>query len=292
MQKKQIDLSIIIVNFGNTKNYTKKCLDSLEKAVKKINTEIIVVDNISRDGTLQMIKKDYPEVIYIRKEKAYGFGANNNFGIKVAIGRYVLFLNNDTEIIDKNIFSEMIEWMDKNPQVAVSSSGLLDPDKKTIQASGGAFPNLFRVIAWMTFLNNSYHHNLNYYNKAHNQDWVTGAFYMVRKEVLDKVRYFDEDYDAYVEEVDLSYRIKKLGYEISYLPNWKIVHYGGISYGSEKALIYEMKNLKLFYKKHYPKWQLPILNIIIKFGCLLRIIIFGLINPKLSKIYAKAINNI
>jgi len=292
MQKKQIDLSIIIVNFGNTKNYTKKCLDSLEKAVKKINTEIIVVDNISRDGTLQMIKKDYPEVIYIRKEKAYGFGANNNFGIKVAIGRYVLFLNNDTEIIDKNIFSEMIEWMDKNPQVAVSSSGLLDPDKKTIQASGGAFPNLFRVIAWMTFLNNSYHHNLNYYKKTHNQDWVTGAFYMVRKEVLDKVGNFDEDYNAYVEEVDLSYRIKKLGYEIYYLPNWKIVHHGGVSYGTENSLIYEMKNIKLFFKKHYPKWQLPILNIIIKFGCLLRIIIFGLINPKLSKIYAKAINNI
>ena len=292
MQKKQIDLSIIIVNFGNTKNYTKKCLDSLENAVKKINTEIIVVDNISRDGTLQMIKKDYPEVIYIRKEKAHGFGANNNFGIKVAQGKYILFLNNDTEIIDKNIFSEMIEWMDKNPQVAVSSSGLLNSDKKTIQASGGAFPNLFRVIAWMTFLNNSYHHNLSYYDKAHNQDWVTGAFYMVRKEVLDKVGDFDEDYDAYVEEVDLSYRIKKLGYEICYLPDWKIVHYGGISYGSEKALIYEMKNLKLFYKKHYPKWQLPILNIIIKFGCLLRIIIFGLINPKLSKIYAKAIKTI
>lgn len=289
MQKNEIDLSIIIVNFGNTKNYTKKCLDSLGKAVKKINTEIIVVDNISRDGTLQMIKKNYPEVIYLRKEKAYGFGANNNFGIKVAIGRYVLFLNNDTEIIDKNIFSEMIEWMDKNPQVAVSSSALLNPDKITIQASGGAFPNLFRVIAWMTFLDNSYHHNLSYYDKAHNQDWVTGAFYMVRKEVLDKVGDFDEDYDAYVEEVDLSYRIKKLGYEICYLPNWKIVHYGGISYGSEKALIYEMKNLKLFYKKHYPKWQLPVLNIIIKFGCLLRIIIFGLINPKLSKIYAKAI---
>lgn len=289
MQKNQIDLSIIIVNFGNTKNYTKKCLDSLENAVKKINTEIIVVDNISHDGTLQMIKKDYPKVIYIRKEKAHGFGANNNFGIKVSIGRYVLFLNNDTEIIDKNIFSEMIEWMDKNPQVAVSSSGLLNSDKKTIQASGGGFPNLFRVIAWMTFLNNSYHHNLSYYDKAHNQDWVTGAFYMVRKEVLDKVGDFDEDYDAYVEEVDLSYRIKKLGYEICYLPDWKIVHYGGISYGSEKALIYEMKNLKLFYKKHYPKWQLPVLNIIIKFGCLLRIIIFGLINPKLSKIYAKAI---
>jgi len=289
MQKKQIELSIIIVNFGNTKNYTKKCLDSLKNAVKKINTEIIVVDNISRDGTLEMIKKDYPKVIYIRKEEAHGFGANNNFGIKVAIGRYVLFLNNDTEIIDKNIFSEMIEWMDKNPQVAVSSSALLNADKKTIQASGGSFPNLFRVIAWMTFLNNSYHHNLSYYNKAHNQDWVTGAFYMVRKEVLNKVGNFDEDYDAYVEEVDLSYRIKKSGFDIWYLPNWKIVHYGGISYGSEKALIYEMKNLKLFYKKHYPKWQLPVLNIIIKFGCLLRIIIFSLINPKLSKIYAKAI---
>ena len=292
MQKKQIDLSIIIVNFGNTKEYTKKCLDSLIPATKKINVEIIVIDNISSDKTGEMIINDYPEVIYIRKNEAHGFGANNNFGVKVARGKYILFLNNDTEIIDKNIFYEMVKWMDKNPQVAVSSSGLLNADQKNIQASGGLFPNLFRVIAWMTFFDNSYHNKLSYYSKENDQDWVTGAFYLVRRKVLDQVGLFDEDYDAYVEEVDLSYRIKKLGYKIMYLPKWKIIHYGGVSYGNENSLIFELKNLKLFYKKHYPTWQLPILNIIIKLGCVLRIIVFSLFKPKLVKIYAKAFKSV
>ena len=208
-----------------------------------------------------------------------------------------MFLNNDIRVIDENIFKEMIEWMDKNPNVAVSSSALVNSDKKTTQASGGAFPTLSRVVAWMTFLDNipffdkvvnSYHPNLNYYKKEHSQDWVTGAFYLVRKEVLDMVGSFDEDFEAYVEEVDLSYRIKKQGFEIMYLPQWKTVHFGGLSYGNENSLILELKNLKLFYMKHMPSWQLPLLNFIIKLGCVLRIVIFGLIRPELGKVYAKA----
>lgn len=306
MSKTQIDLSVIIISLSTDKYHTKSSLEitlkSLKPALSKISSELILVDNTTiDDGTCSFAKSYFPEVKYIKRNEVHGFGDNNNFGLKYANGRYVLFLNNDVRFLDNTILNQMVEWMDKNEKAGVVSSALLNPDKKTFQRSGGYFPNLARVFAWMFFIDdlpfsnifvNSYHPGLNYFKKSHSQDWVTGAFYLVRKEILDKIGGFDEDYDAYVEETDFSYRIKKHGWDIWYLPKWKIIHFGGLSYGNENSLIYELKNLKLFYKKHYPKWQLPVLNIIIKIGCVLRIIIFGLFNPKLAKTYAKAIKTV
>lgn len=111
---------------------------------------------------------------------------------------------------------------------------------------------------------------------------------MMRKEAMDAVGLFDEDFFLYVEEVELSFRFAKKGWEAWYLPKWKTVHYGMATNGSEKATIFEMQNLKLFYKKHFPAWQLPILTFLLKFGTVLRIVFYGLINPKVAKIYAKA----
>src|SRR3989339_1333856 len=127
--------------------------------------------------------------------------------------------------------------------------------------------------------------NEDYYKKEHEQDWVMGAFYFVRKKALEKAGVFDEDYSAYVDEVDLSFRINKAGWKTWYLPRWKVIHYGSGSYGSERSFISEMKNIKLFFAKHYPKWQIPLLNVIIKLGCLLRIIVFSFVKPSLVKIY-------
>ena len=95
-----------------------------------------------------------------------------------------------------------------------------------------------------------------------------------------------------VEEVELAYRFYKAGWESWYLPQWKIVHYGQMTNGSEKATIFEMQNLKLFYKKHYPKWQLVALTITLKFGAFLRILFYSLLDPKVAKIYAKAFASI
>ena len=302
----KIDLSVIIISLSTDKYHTKDNLEvtlkSMAPAVRNVKHEVILVDNSTMDdGTLKMTKEYFSDVIYLKRKEVHGFGDNNNFGLKQATGKYVLFLNNDMEVIDSKIFEEMVDWMDKNESVAVVSSALLNSDKKTLQRSGGYFPNLARVFVWMFFVDDlpflntfikSYHPAINYFKNSHNQDWVTGAFYFVRKTVLDGVGAFDEDYDAYVEETDLSYRIKEKGWDIWYMPKWKIVHFGGQSYGNENSLIFELRNLKLFYKKHYSKWQLPILNIIIKLGCFLRIVIFGLINPKLSKIYAKAFKSV
>lgn len=201
--------------------------------------------------------------------------------------------------------------MDDHPKVGISTCALVNPDKKTYQGSGGSFPTLGKVFAWMTFLDDipgldklikpyhpmhglsPIHTNESYFKKAHKQDWLTGAFFLMRKSAMDTVGLFDEDFFLYVEEVELSYRFAKAGWEIWYLPDWKIVHFGSATIGSERALIFELQNIKLFYEKHYPKWQIPILTFILKFGALLRIIIFGILKGKdVAKIYAKALVSI
>ncbi len=315
MQKKEVDLSIIVISLSTEKYHTKDSLDitlkSLKPNLNKLSSEVVLVDNSTiDDGTFKLAKLYFPEIKYLKRKSVYGFGDNNNFGLKHATGKYVLFLNNDVKFLDTNTLSEMVDWMNKNEKVGASTCSLLNSDEKTLQGTGGSFPNLFNVFAWMTFVDDipllnklikSMHpmhsvspfgSNDDYYKKSQSQDWITGAFYLVRKEILDKVGGFDEDYDAYVEETDLSFRIKNLGYEIMYLPKWKIVHYGGQSYGSENSLIFELKNLSLFFKKHYPKWQMPILKFTIKLGCLMRIIVFSLFRPNLVKVYAKAIKTI
>lgn len=285
MQEK-IDLSIIIVALKT--DYLYRCLDSLKPALKNINHEIIVVDNSIGSN----IK--YQGIRLIKNPKKSGFGENNNLGMRIAKGRYVLLLNDDTEIIDKNIFKEMIAWMDNHPRVGISSCSLVNPDRKSLQRSGGFYPTLLRVFFWMFFLDDipifsnlisSYHPNLQYFKSSHKQDWLTGAFFLMRKSAMNEVGFFDEDFFLYVEEVDLAYRFYNKGWEIWYLPKWKIIHHGMVSTGYENSIIMEMQNLKLFYKKHYSKWQLSILIIILKIGSLIRIPIFG-------KNYAKAFKSI
>ncbi|MBI2066052.1 glycosyltransferase family 2 protein [Candidatus Woesebacteria bacterium] len=279
------DISIVIVS-TNIKDLLKECLESVSAALKGIDGELIVVDNASSDGTPDMVAKEFSWVKLIRKKENHGFGENNNFGMRVAKGKYVLLLR-------------------------VASCALLNPDQKTYQGSGGYFPTLIRVFAWMSFLDDipgidtlikpyhplhgwsPFYKGEGYFKKPHKQDWVTGAYYLMRKEAMDEVGLFDEDFFLYVEEVDLSYRFAKAGWETWYLPKWKIIHYGQVTIGSERAMVYELKNLKLFYKKHYPAWQLPILTLILKLGVALRTVLYGLVGKfNVSKIYVKAFKTI
>lgn len=305
MQKNNLQLSIIIVS--SKLNYLGDCLKTVYTALKGIPNEIIIIDNASHDKIGDQIKIEFPEVKIIRREENGGFGENNNMGMKIAKGKYVLLLNDDTKIIDKKIFKEMIAWMNSHPKVGLSSCALVNPDLKNYQGSGGYFPTLFRVIAWMTFFDDLpfidtlikpyhpmhggsfLHTNEDYFKKSHKQDWVMGAFFFMRKDAMDKAGMFDEDFFLYVEEVELAYRFAKKGWEAWYLPKWKTVHYGMATTGSEKATVMEMQNLRLFYSKHMKSWKLPILIITLKFGALLRVLIYTLLGRlSTAKIYIKA----
>jgi GT2 family glycosyltransferase len=306
---KKVDLSVITVS-NNTKKLMKDCLGSIYQKAGKAPFEVFVYDQRSIDGTPEMIERKFPQVHLLKNRKNIGFGPSNNVAMKKAKGRYMLLLNSDTIIIQKNIFDEMVNWMDKHSKVGISSCALINPDG-SMQGSGGYFPSLFRVFAWMFFIDDipivdrlikPYHpmhawspiyKGENYFKKAHRQDWITGAFFLIRKDVVEDIGYFDDDYFAYVEEVDYCYRASKKGWEAWYLPKWKTVHYGQATTGSEFATINELKNLKLFYKKHQPHWKLPILRALLKVGVVLRLAIFGLFKGKeAATTYAKAFREI
>lgn len=303
-----LDLSIVIIASKGT--YIFDCLKSLGPALNNLKSEIILIDNVSQDNVGDQVKKHFPRVRVIKRSKNGGFGENNNMGMKVANGRYVLLLNDDTKIVDKKIFKEMIAWMDEHPKAGTSTCALVNPDEKTYQGSGGYFPTLGRVFAWMTFLDDlpfidavvkpyhplhgasPFYKNSTYFKKPHKQDWLTGAFYLMRKTAMDEAGLFDEDFFLYVEEVELAYRFALKGWEAWYLPRWKTVHFGMATNGSEKATIFEMQNLKLMYKKHFPAWQLSVLSVLLKLGIVLRIVLYGIMSPEVAKIYVKAFNEV
>ena len=298
------DLSIVIISY-NTKDLTVACIKSVFEFTKGINFEIVVIDNVSADGSVEAIRNIGRKVKLIINKKNNGFAGGNNQGMKASKGRYVLLLNSDTYLTE-NVLGDMVHWMDKNPRIGISSCMLRNADR-SIQGTGGYFPSLLSVFSWMTIQDFPYVDKVikpfhpqhaksvfgkgnDFFLKERSLDWVGGAFFFMRREVFEKAGYIDEDYFMYTEEVDLCYRAKKAGFRVAYNPRWSVVHLGGASSsGMEFPLLSEYKNVKRFYKKHYPAWQYPVLRILLKIGALGRIILFGILEGRgTAEIYAKA----
>jgi hypothetical protein len=293
---KNLKLSIIIVNY-NTSTLLKECISSIRKSTKPIPFEIIVVDNASTDKSDKYLSSlsSEKQIKVIKNKKNLGFSKANNQGIKIAEGEFILLLNSDT-LINDNIFPKLFEWLDVNKQAGIVSCKLKNSDG-TIQATGGYFPTLSKVATWMLFFDDlpllnkllkPFHPKAEFYpNTDFQLDWVTGAFFLIRREVIDKIGYLDEDYFMYVEDLDYCYRAKKEGWEVWYLPFVSIIHLGGASSTKAYPLISEYENIKLFYKKNLPVWQYQILIFLLKMGAVLRIIVFSLFSAERSKIYAQ-----
>jgi len=296
-------LSIIIVSY-NTADITIDCLRSIltDKGLKSIPYEIIIVDNDSKDNSLEKIKKlKLPNLTLIANKENSGFGRANNQGIKIAQGNYILLLNSDTIILHSSI-SQSLDWLSSHPEASTCTAQLLNKDK-TIQASGGYFPNLLNVFAWsfglddLPFINllikplhphtpQFYTHD-KFYLLDHKQDWVTGAFMLIRAEVLKKVNGFDENYFMYGEEVELSYRIQKTTKEnqVWYLIGPQIIHLGGASATSRvNPIVNEYLGIISFFKKHKPIWQYYLVKLFIKVNAFLRSFINPIYKEACSKI--------
>lgn len=304
-----IDLSVIVVNY-NTKKITLECINSVRKFTKNINYEIIVIDNASAEKFPK--SRNYK---LITNSSNVGFGGANNQGIKAAKGRYVLFLNSDTILIE-NSFEKIINWINKRPDIGAATTALIDKNKH-LQTNGGNSPNLCRIFLWATFLDDipgiskifgSYHLTVevplsnDIYKSSHELDWVAGAVLLVKSEVINMVGGFDNDIFMYGEDVEYCYRIRKGGWKIWYFADTKIVHLGsassagdvvnfsGTTIGKESGIIGEFRGLQAFYKKHYPKWHYLLLSFTLKLAAILRILLFGIMRgqrPAL-KIYAEA----
>ena len=293
-----MDLSVIIVNW-NTKKLLDDCLSSIFKFTKDIDFEVIVIDNDSKDGSPELVKKKYSKVKLIENKDNVGYAKANNQGIKVAKGEYILLLNSDTYLIE-NSFEKLVEKVQTEQNLGVLAPLLLNVDRST-QQSAGYFPHLPQVFFWMTFLDDlpggtllkPYHLDHNwFYRKDHEVDWITGAAFLIPKKVIDDVGTLDESIFMYGEDVDWCYRIKKSGFKVIYSPVTKIVHIGRGSSGqiSKNAIIGEFKGIKIFYQKHKGSTSLLFLRLFLKIGALARIVIFSLLcRRETAKFYAESL---
>ncbi len=291
-----VELSIIIPSF-NTKNLLKNCLASVFEKTR-IPLEVMIVDNGSTDGTVEEIRNLYPQTNIIQNRQNLGFARAVNQGLERAQGRYLLLLNSDT-VIQDNAIDKEVNFLETHLEVGVVGCQLKNQDG-SFQPSGGYLPTLARVFFWMSFLDDlpflkkilqPYHvEEKEFYTHQRYLGWVTGAFFLTRREVLEKVGFFDEKMFMYVEEVDWCTRVKKTGFKVAFDPSASTVHLKGASTRRGQAgIIEEFQGLVYYFKKHGSGWQIPILRLFLRVGALARVLIFGIIvkDYEARRVYAK-----
>lgn len=274
------DISIIIVSF-NTKDLLHKCLKNLYENIKKIDlsTEIIVVDNDSKDGSVQMIEKCFPEVKIIKNNVNLGFGKANNIAMKYTDSNYYLLLNSDAEIMSLKDIELMHSFLEENKNIGILGPKVLNSNN-TIQYSCRKFPS-FRFSSFHSFLyrlqpTNPFSRYYMMQNWDHNSvkdvDWVSGCCMFIRAIAIKDIGFFDEAYFMYVEDVDLCLRMWNNGWRISYYPSFKVIHDSGASggYNNPDILIEFYRSQYLFNCKRYAgTWEFK-LRYVIKFGLTFR----------------------
>ena len=252
-------LSVIIVNY-NVKFYLEQCLLSVFKATKNIDTEVFVVDNHSRDGSVDYLTDRFPSVNIISSNHNLGFARANNIAIRQCSGDYVLLLNPDT-IVGENALDEVVAFMDAHPKAGGVGVCMLKVDGTPAMESRRGFPTPLTAFYKMSGLCARFpksrrfgHYYMGYlpWNSAEKIEVISGAFCMVRHEALDKIGLLDEDFFMYGEDIDLSYRLLKGGYENWYVPA-RILHYKGEStHKSSFAYVHVFYDaMFIFFRKHY-----------------------------------------
>jgi GT2 family glycosyltransferase len=231
-------------------------------------TEVIIVDNDSRDGTVEWLENRSALVELMRgralseqinyriiKNQNTGFAAGNNLGIRQSQGKYILLLNPDTKV-ESDTFKTMLDFMESRPDVGISGCKIIKPDGKLDLACRRRFPNPWNSFARLFLKNNQ---NYNYSDVDENQemevDSVVGAFLLIRKSVIDKIGLLDEQFFMYGEDLDWCWRCKEAGFKVWYYPKTFVTHFKGASSRKEpfKMLKAFHDAMWIFYQKHYAK---------------------------------------
>ena len=248
-----MDVSVIIVNY-NTLDITKKCIDSLFEKTKDISFEGIVVDNASKDGSYECFFYD-DRIIYKYLPENLGFGRANNIGINLSKGRNVLFLNSDTVLLN-NAVKILSDFLDLNLNVGACGGNLYDGCMNPAQSYrmmlpsvawelNSLFNNFLEKICWGR---NTY---FNHTGKVLEVGYIIGADMMVKRKVLDEVGFFSNEFFMYYEETELTFRIKRAGYNVISIPDSRIQHLEGKSFGYQKISENRIKCLEESRCKYY-----------------------------------------
>ena len=271
-----MDLSIIIVSW-NVKEILKENLKSIFQSNSNISFEVFVVDNNSEDGSAEMVQREFPQVKLIANSENYGFAKANNQAIKKSQGRYVLLYNPDMKCF-KDSFEKMVQWMDKHKDVGVGGCRLVKEDGSDFQHVR-RYPKLSDQLAVILKLPHISPNILNKYlrsdfdyNKEAVVDSIRGSYFMIRREVIDKIGGLDERYFIWFEEVDYCRQVKDAGFSVMYTPIVQCIDLKGKSFAQVprgKAQEYFKDSMLKYFKKWHPIWQYYILKMTWPIGSLL-----------------------
>ncbi len=257
-------ISVIIVSW-NTKDLLRDCLRSLFVELERtaIPAEVIVVDNHSADGSAEMVQVEFPQVTLFANRDNKGFGRANNQAFAVAKGELLLLLNPDTKVLP-GALSELASFIQKHPQAGIIAPQLRNADG-TIQRSCRAFPTLAGMFYELSGLSRLFpnvqrfrEYKMLDFDHASTRpvDQPEGACLLIRREALDQIGMFDEQFFMLFEEVDLCYRAKQAGWEIWFDADAQIVHHYGQSIKQVKArmIVSSHKGMYRYWAKHHTRW--------------------------------------
>jgi len=277
---KLLDLSIIIGNY-NTEELLKKTLTSIYKNTKNINYEIIVIDDGSVDGSVEMIKRNFPKIKIKKNIKNLGYSKTYNIGTKLSKSRYILHLNSDVFFTKDSSLDLIIKFMDKNPNIGIAGCKVIKHDGSLDLPCRRSLPTIKNVFFQTTGLYKIFPKNksLNYYltylpdNKITKIECIMGAFMLIKKNLIKEIGYLDERFFIYSEDIDYCYRAIKAGWDVYYFPKIKVKHiHGGTTRQFKiKYLLNFHKGMFLYYNKHMARRNFFILNLLVYLGILIRL---------------------
>ncbi|MCB2221959.1 MAG: glycosyltransferase family 2 protein [Bacteroidetes bacterium] len=253
-------LSIVIVNY-NVKYFLEQCLHSVRKAIEGLEAEVLIVDNNSVDGSVEMLHEKFPEFNTLANDENLGFSKANNLAIKQSKGEFILLLNPDT-VVEDDTFRKIIDFMDSHPDAGglgvkmVDGKGVFLPEsKRGLPTPWVAFYKIFGLSRLFpkSKVFGKYHLGYLDKNQTSEVEILSGAFMLLRKTVLDTIGYLDETFFMYGEDIDLSYRIIKAGYKNYYFPETRIIHYKGESTkkSSINYVLVFYNAMIIFARKHF-----------------------------------------
>jgi len=229
-----VELTICIVSF-QARDYLQKCLTSIFENPPAGAFEVIVVDNHSTDGTVEMVKKHFQNIHLIENPENRGFTAPMNQALHAGHGKYLLQLNPDTVVLP-NAFNHLIEFMESHPQVGICGPKVLNDDSTLQKPCRRGESRPWAVITYFMGLSTLFPKSkffggylMSYMdeNEIHEAAGVSGSCMLIRRKLIDQIGYLDERFFAYQEDADFCFQARKTGWKIYYVPTAQITHYGG-----------------------------------------------------------------
>ena len=245
-------LSVIILNY-NVRYFLELCLKSVEAAIQNIDAEIIVVDNNSPDDSCKMVAEFFPSVILIENKENSGFSKGNNIGVVKAKGEYLCILNPDT-VVAEDTFLKLIDFANSKEKLGIIGCQLIDGKGKFLPESKRNIPSPKVSLKKMLGNDKDYYANHLEIDSTGKVEILVGAFMFLKKDVYNTVGGFDEDYFMYGEDIDLSYKVIKAGYDNFYFGETTIIHFKGESTLKDSSYAKRFYGaMQIFYQKHFKR---------------------------------------